>query len=86
MVQRVTQLTAAVIAAMIAEQALVLAVHGLLVVQVPTIRIVATERTPLETVPEFMAQPVAARHPAEVLTTKLTVTPSLDATGRQPSH
>jgi hypothetical protein len=85
MVQRVTQLTAVVFVPMIAVAVLVLADRGLLVVQVPTIRIVATEPMLPETVPESMAQHVAVRHRAEVLTTRLTVTPNLGATGQRPS-
>jgi hypothetical protein len=86
MAQLVTQLTEAVIAAMIAALAGVLADHFLLVVQVPTIRIVAMERMPPETVPEYTAQLVAARHRAVVSTILPTATMSLDVTGLPQSH
>jgi hypothetical protein len=86
MVQRVTQLTAVVFVAMIAVPVLVLADRGLLVAQVLTIRIVVKERMLPETVPEYTAQPVAARHRAGVSTILLTATMSLAATGQQPSH
>jgi hypothetical protein len=86
MVQRATQLTAAVIVVTIAGQERVQAAHGLLVALALMILIVVLERMPLETVLEFTAQLVAARHPAEVSTILPTATMSLGATGRQPSH
>jgi len=86
MARRVTQLTVAAFVAMIAAAVLVLADHGLLVVQVPTIRIVVMDPTLPETVPEYTAQRAAARHRAEVSTILLTATMSLGVTGQQRSH
>jgi hypothetical protein len=85
MVQRATQLTAAAFVPMIAALAVVLEDHGLLVVQVPTMRTAVPERTPQETVPEYTAQLAADRHRAGASTILPTATMSLAATGQQPS-
>ena len=86
MARRVMRLMAEPIAATTAEQELVLAALGMSAALAHTTRIVVKERILPETAQERMAQRVAARHPAEVLTTRLTVTPSLVALGRPQSH
>jgi hypothetical protein len=64
MVRHVTQLTAAVIVAMIVGLEPVLADHGSLVAQVHMIRIVVLGRMPLEIVQASTAQRVTERHRA----------------------
>ena len=85
-VQLVTQQTAAAIVLTIAVRERVPAVRGLLVVQVPTIPILAMEVFIQVTVPECMAQLVAVRHRAEVSTIRQIATMSLGATGRPQFH
>lgn len=84
--QRVTQLTAVPIVLTIATLVLVLAARGTQAVPVATIRIAATEVSLRVTALEFMAQPVAAQHRAEVSTIRPTVTMSRGATGRPQFH